>query len=108
MDWELPLWRADIPTLALPDWCCVELKYLDADEFAHWSHTDFDVSARTQRKRREWDVFNALVAGADPPADVIAVESPDDRHVIDYVRGEWLPARHAAPAHARSRAASLA
>ena len=111
MDWELPLWRADIPAIALPDWCCVELKYLDADEFAHWSHTDFDASARTQRKRREWEVFNALVVGADPPAGVIAVESPDDRHVIDYVRGEWLPGRHSAPAHARSvpsRVASLA
>ncbi|HTE63954.1 MAG TPA: sulfotransferase family 2 domain-containing protein [Solirubrobacteraceae bacterium] len=111
LDWELPLWRSDIPTLTLPDWSCVELKHLDADEFAHWSHTDFDASARTKRKRREWEVFNVLAGGAAPPDGVIPVRSPDDRHVIDYVRSEWLPARHADPAHprsARSRAASLA
>jgi hypothetical protein len=95
LDWELPLWRADIATITLPDWSCVELKHLDADEFAHWSHTNFDTSARTRRKRREWEVFNALAGGADPPAGVIAVESPDDRHVIEYVREDWLPARHA-------------
>ena len=47
IDWELPLWAADTPTLTLPDWGCVELKWLDADEFGHWSHTDFDASART-------------------------------------------------------------
>jgi hypothetical protein len=92
LDWELPLWRADIATITLPDLSCVELKHLDADEFAHWSHTDFDASARTRRKRRDWEVFTALASGADPPDGVIAVESPDDRHVIDYVRSEWLPA----------------
>ncbi len=111
LDWELPLWRSDIATITLPDWCCVEIKHLDADEFAHWSHTDFDASARTRRKRREWEVFTALSGGADPPDGVVAVRSPDDRHVIDYVRSEWLPARHAAPAQSRSvrsRAASLA
>jgi hypothetical protein len=111
LDWELPLWRSDIAMVTLPDWSCVEIKHLDADEFAHWSHTDFDASARTQRKRREWEVFGALAGGADPPPGVIAVEAPDERHVIDYVRSDWLPARHAAPAQWRSdssRAASLA
>jgi sulfotransferase famil protein len=93
MEWELPLWRADMPTVALPDWSCVEIKYLDADEFGHWSSTDFTASARTQRKRREWQVFQALADGAKQPADVIAVESPPGRHVIDYVRSVWLPAR---------------
>jgi len=97
MEWELPLWRADMPMVTLPDWSCVELKYLDADEFAHWSSTDFTASARTQRKRREWQVFQALVSGREQPADVIPVESPDGRHVIDYVRSAWLPAQGAAP-----------
>jgi hypothetical protein len=94
LDWELPLWRSDIPMLTLPDWSCVEIKHLDADEFAHWSpQTDFEASSRQQRKRREWEVFGVLARGAEPPAGVIAVESPDDRHVVDYVRSEWLPAR---------------
>jgi glycosyltransferase involved in cell wall biosynthesis len=93
LEWELPLWRADIATVTLPDWSCVEVKHLDADEFAHWSHTDFGASARTRRKQREWEVFGALARGDEPPAGVVAVEAPDARHVIDYVRSEWLPAR---------------
>ena len=98
LDWELPLWRADIATVTLPDWSCVEIKHLDADEFAHWSpSTDFEASSRQQRKRREWEVFGALADGAEPPAGVIAVEAPDDRHVIDHVRSVWLPAQRAAP-----------
>jgi hypothetical protein len=86
-----------VATLTLPDLACVEIKHLDADEFAHWSpQTDFEASSRQQRKRREWEVFGVLARGAEPPPGVIAVESPDDRHVVDYVRAEWLPARAAA------------
>jgi hypothetical protein len=40
-------------------------------------------------------VFTALADGAAPPDGVIAIDAPDDRHVIDYVRSEWLPARAA-------------
>jgi Sulfotransferase family len=93
MEWELPLWRADIRTITLPDWSCVELKYLDADEFAHWSHTDFTVSARTQRKFREWRVYQALAQGREPPDGVVPVHVPSGRHVIDHVRSVWLPGR---------------
>jgi hypothetical protein len=92
MEWELPLWGADVATITLPDRSCVELKHLDADEFAHWSDTAFDVSARTQRKRREWEVFTAIAAGREPPAGVVAVEAPAGRHVVDHVRTSWLPA----------------
>lgn len=93
LDWELPLWGADIATLTLADWGCVELKQLDADEFAHWSPTDFEASARTRRKRREWEVFHALVAGGTPPPGVVAIEAPPGRHVIEHVRSTWLPGR---------------
>lgn len=55
----------------------------DADEFAHWSSTDFGTSARIRRKRREWQVFRALAEAREQPADVVAVESPGDRDVID-------------------------
>jgi hypothetical protein len=48
---------------------------------------------RTQRKQREWQVFHALVTGADPPESLVAIEAPHDRHVIDYVRSTWLPER---------------
>ena len=64
MEWELPLFPPKVATVTLPDFSCVELKHLDADEFAHWSPTDFTASPRTARKRREWEVFGALATGA--------------------------------------------
>jgi Sulfotransferase family len=93
MDWELPLWEPGTPTITLPDWSCVELKHLDADEFAHWSHTDFDASARTSRKRREWEVFHALAGGGAAPDGVVEVRAPAGRHVVEHVRDVWLPQR---------------
>lgn len=93
LDWELPLWAARVPSLTLPDWGCVELKHLDADEFAHWSGTDFAASARQARKRREWEVFTALARGAAPPDGVVAIQAPAGCHVVDHVREAWLPAR---------------
>jgi hypothetical protein len=75
----------------------VELKFLDADEFDHWSATDFDGSERTQRKRREWEVFRALADGGERPGDVVPVEAPTGVHVIDYVRSTWLPERERQP-----------
>ena len=107
MEWELPMFAAGVTAITLPDFSCVELKHLDADEFAHWSPTDFGASPRTARKRREWEVFHALTAGGEPPAGVVAVQTPPGRHVIDHVRSEWLPARaqrQDAPAQPRSRA----
>jgi hypothetical protein len=91
MEWEQPLWPATLTSLVLPDWSCIELKRLDADEFSHWSHTDFGQSARTRRKRREWEVFNSLAHGAEAPEDVISVEAPDGIHVIEHVRSTVLP-----------------
>jgi sulfotransferase famil protein len=93
LEWEQPLWPSSTPTLTFPDWSCVELKHLDVDEFAHWSATDFDESARTRRKRREWHVFNALANGEPPPREVVAIEAPEGSNVVDYVRSDWLPAK---------------
>jgi hypothetical protein len=90
IDWELPLWGPHVPAITLPDRACVELKHLDADEFAHWSPTDFDASRRTRRKQREWEVFRALTTGAAPPPGVVTIDAPDERHVVDYVRESWL------------------
>ena len=84
MEWELPLWDPDIGSIVLPERSCLELKHLDADEFAHWTDTDFDRSARTRRKRREWEVFNAIEGGGELPAGVETIEAPAGRHVIDY------------------------
>ena len=91
MEWEQPLWPSNLNAIILPEWSCVELKWLDADEFSHWSHTDFGASARTRRKRREWEVFNSLANGSEAPKDVIRVEAPEGVHVIDHVRKTVLP-----------------
>src|SRR6266545_3760555 len=90
MEWELPLWPEEVGTITLPTWSSLELKHLDLDEFGHWSHTHFEASERTQRKRREFEVFRRLADGGEPPAGVAALASPDDRHVIDYVCSTWL------------------
>ncbi len=97
LEWEQPVLPREVPRIVLPDWSCIELKYLDADEFDHWSDTDFETTSRTQRKRREWEVFRALADGGEPPEEVVPVESPDDMHVIDYVRSVWLPQKSSDP-----------
>jgi hypothetical protein len=84
MEWELPLWEPDARSIVLPERSCFELKHLGADEFGHWTDTGFDRSARTQRKRREWEVFKAIEAGGELPPGVEAIEAPAGRHVIDY------------------------
>jgi hypothetical protein len=97
MEWEQPILPPKLQRIVLSDWSCIELKYLDADEFDHWSDTDFDTSARTKRKRREWEVFRALADGGAPPAEVVPVEAPEDVHVIDYVRSVWMPQKESDP-----------
>jgi hypothetical protein len=97
MEWEQPVLPREVQRIVLPDWSCVELKYLDADEFDHWSDTDFETTTRTQRKRREWEVFRALADGGEPPEEVVPVEAPDGFHVIDYVRSVWLPQKESDP-----------
>lgn len=91
-EWEQLLWPRTLPVMSLPDWSCVELKHLNEDEFDHWSSEDFDTSTRTHRKRREWEVFRALVDDVELPRGVQRIDAPDARHVIDYVREEWIPA----------------
>jgi hypothetical protein len=85
MEWELPLWPEPLRNVILPTWSAIELKHLDAEEFAHWSYTNFDASERTRRKRRELEVFRVLGEGGQPPAGVIEMTSSDERHVVDYV-----------------------
>jgi Sulfotransferase family len=94
-EWELPRWPEGIRTVALPEWGCIELKHLDADEFAHWSQTDFTLSGRTQRKKREWDIFQAKANGTPLPEGLIEITAPEGVHVVDHVRETWMPERAA-------------
>ena len=88
-DWEVMLPRPGDPVTMLPDWTCFELKWLDADEFSHWSHTDFKPEINA-RKRREWELFRALREGSSPPGNVVRVESPEGTHVIEHLRQVYV------------------
>ena len=96
-DWELMLPRPGDLVTKLPNFVCFELKWLDADEFGHWSHTDFKVEIN-DRKRREWDLFHALKEGASLPEGVVRVESQEGLHVVECLRRTYASLRrqHAA------------
>lgn len=86
LDWELPLWPEETEYLILPEWSCFELKWLDSDEFSHWSpETDFGAQRRTGRKAREEAVFDAVKGGALPQG-VHRISAPEGTHVIDVLR----------------------
>jgi hypothetical protein len=91
-EWEIRRTPAQVRRVALPDLLCVELKHLHGEEFAHWTEpTSFASSWRNQRKRREWEVFHALLAG-DVPEGVVEVTAPDGEHVVDHATRVLLPA----------------
>ena len=109
LEWELPMLPAGLATVTLPEFSCVELKFLDGDEFGHWSPTDFDASPRTARKRREQAVFGALAArrrAADGRRG--RPRARRATHVIDHVRDVWLPQQAAAGRAGAARAAAPA
>lgn len=93
-EWELRMVPQGIRRRRLPQGLCVELKYLDSDEFDHWAGIDaFGATARTMRKLREWEVFHALREGRHEEIDgVVRIEAPPEYdHVITYVTQKWLP-----------------
>jgi len=94
-DWEfIRPWAGYM--LQLPDWVCFELKWLDRDQFGHWSRTDFQ-NVPHSRKRREWQVNRALHEGAEPPKGVVRVESPKGTHVVEYLRQTYTVLRQQNP-----------
>ena len=76
--------------IALPQGLCVELKWLDGDEFAHWTNPEsFATSTRNRRKRREWQVWNALQSG-EVLENVVEVNAPYGVHGIVRVIHTWF------------------
>jgi hypothetical protein len=90
-EWEVREFPESSQRIVAPEGLCVEVKWLDQDEFGHWSHTDFD-AIRTPRKRREWEVYSALKEGrGESVRGLQRVEAPPGVHVIDHVAQAWLP-----------------
>ena len=93
-EWELRMVPEGTRRRRLPQGLCVELKYLDSNEFDHWAGIDaFGATERTMRKQREWEVFHALRDGRHDDIDgVVRIEAPPEfDHVITYVTQKWLP-----------------
>ena len=90
-EWEIRTTPLGVRSVLLPQGMCVELKYLDGDEFAHWTNPEsFATSRRNKRKRREWEVFHALREGRVLPG-VYEITAPNGVHIIDHVTRDWLP-----------------
>ncbi|MBZ5739240.1 glycosyltransferase [Nocardioides mangrovi] len=93
-EWEMRMVPKQAQRMRLPEGLCVELKYLDSDEFDHWDSQDlFGATPRTMRKLREWEVFHALREGRVLEG-VERIEAPASYdHVISYTTERWLPAQ---------------
>ena len=103
-EWEVREFPPTSERIVAPEGMCVELKWLDQDEFAHWSDTAFD-AVRTPRKARELEVNRALHEGRGHEIEGLKrIEAPAGVHVVDYVT-KHLDAARAAAADAPARAA---
>jgi len=92
-EWELRLYPDRARGVRLPEGSSIELKWLDSDEFAHWTDKDaFATSFRTARKRREYQLFTDLQADNwEGHEGLHRLEAPAGLHVVDYVTKVWLP-----------------
>jgi glycosyltransferase involved in cell wall biosynthesis len=90
-EWEVREWPATAERIVAPEGLCVEIKWLDADELAHWSPIEDFPPSRVQRKRREQEVDRAIRAGrAEEVEGIHRVDAPAGVHVVDHVLTTWL------------------
>lgn len=93
-DWEIRQQPEGVRRLTMPQGICFELKWLDSDEFDHWTTTDAFDPLRSPRKVHEFGVFNALREGRAAELDFVhRIEAPDGVHLVDHVAEVWLPAQ---------------
>lgn len=91
-EWEVREWPERCERLVLPEGLCVELKWLDADEFSHWTDVGDFNAARAPRKQREWQVDRAIREGRAETVDgLVRVTAPPGVHIVDHVTRTWLP-----------------
>lgn len=111
-DWELREVPEGTERLVLGQGLVVEVKWLDADEYAHWRTEGVDfTNTRLYRKLREFEVDEAIRNGtADELGGLVKVTAPEGTHIIDHVTRTWLVAQprplvtHSLPASLRERA----
>lgn len=92
-EWEVREFPATSERIIAPEGLCVELKWLDTDEFAQWDGVEDFAQLRVRRKRREFEVVSALRAGrGDDVPDLHRILAPPGVHVVDHLVDTWLPA----------------
>ncbi|WP_148615310.1 glycosyltransferase [Nocardioides rubriscoriae] len=93
-EWEVREFPTTSERIVAPEGMCVEVKWLDTDELAHWSPDDDFPASRVQRKRREQEVDRAIRAGrGDSVEGLHRIEAPPGVHVVDHVLTTWLRRR---------------
>ncbi len=91
-EWEVREFPTTSPRIVAPEGLCVELKWLDTDEFANWGPIDGFTQKRVRRKQREREVVGALREGrGEEVPDLHRIEAPPGIHVVDHVVQSWLP-----------------
>ena len=92
-EWELRVYPDHARGVRLPEGSSIELKWLDSDEFSHWTAPDaFATSFRTSRKRREYALFSDLQQGNWQGHEGLhRIEAPPGSHIVDHVTKVWLP-----------------
>ncbi|UUZ61216.1 hypothetical protein [Nocardioides sp. B-3] len=111
-DWELREFPAATERPVLQQGLCVEVKWLDADEYAHWRKEGVDfTNTRLYRKLREFEVDEAIRSGRpEELGGSVRVDAPPGIHIIDFVTQTRLrqqprpPVKHSLPASLRERA----
>ena len=91
-DWELREFPPGVERIVLQQGLVLEVKWLDADEYAHWRRDGVDfTNTRLYRKLREFEVDEAIRNG-DPEAlgGLVRVTAPKGVHIIDHVSRDWL------------------
>ncbi len=107
-EWEVREWPETAERIVLPDGLAVELKWLDADEFAHWTDPSQFNAQRSPRKLREWQVDRAIREGRPGDIDgLVEVVAPPGVHIVDHVVNTWLP-RAERPLVGRARPRAVA
>ena len=91
-EWEVRDWPETSERIVLPEGLAVELKWLDTDEFSHWTDPRQFNAKRSGRKHREWEVDRAIRQGRAAEIEgLVLVEAPEGVHIVDHVTDTWLP-----------------
>ena len=103
-EWEVREFPATSERIVAPEGMCVELKWLDQDEFAHWSAHRL----RRRRARRasaaSCEVYRALTEGrGDEVEGLHRIEAPPGVHVVDHVTRTWMARRRGRWCSGRTR-----